>query len=180
MQEFPPTETAPSNVLVLALSGQRAEARQSLRQTLEGALGRHIECARASAVARLLEAAVLLEDHEVASSLSATLSRLAPVSMLRFAFTTPARILGAASALLNKPDEARAYYHQALVACAKIRFRPEIALSRLQLAELLFDRYPDERAEAIEHLGFAIPEFTEMKMQPALDRALALQQSLKN
>ena len=43
---------------------------------------------------------------------------------------------------------------------------------RLQLAELLLEHYPDERAEAMEHLDFAINEFREMKMQPSLERAL--------
>ena len=53
-----------------------------------------------------------------------------------------------------------------------MRFRPEIALTRLELAELLLEHYPDERATAIEHLDFAIGEFREMKMQPSLERAL--------
>jgi hypothetical protein len=53
-----------------------------------------------------------------------------------------------------------------------LRFRPELALSRLGLAELLLEHYPDERDAAIEHLDFAIAEFREMKMQPALERAL--------
>ena len=41
---------------------------------------------------------------------------------------------------------------------AKVRHRPEIALTRLELAELIVDRYPDERAEALEHPDFAIIE----------------------
>jgi len=134
--------------------------------------------------------------------------------------TCPARHLGAAAALLGKPEEARAHYDQALELCAKIRFRPEIALTRLQLAELLLDesakpnpldlrtsppqpnndvgaRSPRPgvvgdgaaegeetsplrgaalaaalRADALEHLDFAISEFREMKMQPSLERAL--------
>ena len=53
-----------------------------------------------------------------------------------------------------------------------MRFRPEIALIRLQLAELLLEHYPEERAEALEHLDSAINEFREMKMQPSLERAL--------
>ncbi len=40
-----------------------------------------------------------------------------------------------------------------------------------QLAELLLVHYPDEKAEALEHLDFAIGEFREMKMQPSLERA---------
>ena len=91
---------------------------------------------------------------------------------------TPARHLGAAAALLGEPEKARAYYDQALEAAAKIRFRPEIALTRLQLAELLLDNYPDERTEALEHLDFAIGEFREMKMQPSLERALGRKEVL--
>ncbi len=48
----------------------------------------------------------------------------------------------------------------------------EIALTRLQLAELVLEHYPDEKPESVEHLDFAINEFREMKMQPSLERAL--------
>jgi len=61
----------------------------------------------------------------------------------------------------------------------KLRFRPEIALIRLQLAELFLEHYPDDRAEAMEHLDFAIAEFQEMKMQPSLERALRHRDILK-
>ena len=67
----------------------------------------------------------------------------------------------------------------ALEVCTKVRFRPEIALTRLGLAELLLDHYPDERPAAIEHLDFAIAEFGEMKMQPSLERALRHRELLK-
>ena len=68
---------------------------------------------------------------------------------------------------------------QALEAAGRIRFRPEIALTRFQLAELLLEHYPDERAEALEHLDFAIGEFRDMKMQPSLERALRHRDILK-
>jgi len=61
----------------------------------------------------------------------------------------------------------------------KLRFRREIPLTRLELAELLLEHYPDEKAEALEHLDFAIGEFREMKMQPALERALKQKENLK-
>ena len=61
----------------------------------------------------------------------------------------------------------------------KIRNRPEIALTRLELAELLLDRYPEERAEAMEHLDFAIGELRDMKMQPSLERAMSHRDILK-
>ncbi len=54
----------------------------------------------------------------------------------------------------------------------RAQFRPEIALTRLHLVELLLAHYPDEQAQALTHLDFAIAGFREMKMQPALARAL--------
>ena len=52
-------------------------------------------------------------------------------------------------------DEARAYYQKALKVATDMRFRPEIALTRLQLTELLLEHYPDEKSKALEHLGLA-------------------------
>ncbi len=95
-------------------------------------------------------------------------------------FTTClARHLGGAAALLGRYDEARQHYHEAIRVCTEMRFRPELALSRLQLAELLLDHYPDQKKEALEHLDFAIKEFREMKMQPSLERALRHKEILK-
>ena len=110
-------------------------------------------------------------ELEPARRLMDGLAEIADLSMAREP-TCPARHLGAAAALLGRPDEAMAYYQRALDACAKLRFRPDTALTRLQLAELLLEHYPDERDAAIEHLDFAIAEFREMKMQPSLERAL--------
>ena len=93
--------------------------------------------------------------------------------------TCLSRHLGAAAAFLGRPEEARAYYEEAMDMATRLRFRPEIALTRLQLAELLLAHYPDEKAEALEHLDFAIGEFREMKMQPALERALKQRETLK-
>ncbi len=84
------------------------------------------------------------------------------------------RHLGAAAVLLGRPDEARRLYQDAQKVTAGMRIRPELALTRLQLAELLLEHYPEEKANALEHLDFAIKEFGEMKMQPSLERALKL------
>jgi hypothetical protein len=74
--------------------------------------------------------------------------------------------------MLGRPEEARNYYQEAIRATSNVRFRPEIALTRFHLAELLFEHFPQEEAEAKAHLDFAIDEFKEMKMQPSLERAL--------
>jgi hypothetical protein len=93
--------------------------------------------------------------------------------------TCTGRHLGAAAAFLDRPDEARKYYEEAIKACTEISFRPELALTRLQLAELLLEHYPDDKKEALEHLDFAIKEFQDMKMQPSLERALRHKDILK-
>src|SRR4029434_7617973 len=69
--------------------------------------------------------------------------------------------------------QAHVYYQQALESCATIGFRPEIALTHLELAELL-GKEDEGSAEALAHLDFAIEELRTMGMQPALERALSL------
>jgi tetratricopeptide (TPR) repeat protein len=93
--------------------------------------------------------------------------------------TCVARHLGAAAALLGKYEEARKHYKEAIKVATEMRFRPELALTRLQLAELLLEHYPKERAKALEHLDIAISEFRDMKMLPWLERALRHKEILK-
>jgi tetratricopeptide (TPR) repeat protein len=121
----------------------------------------------------LLEAAVVLGDAEASAVLE---GRLAPLVGLLHTEADMCynigRLCGGAAVLRGDFDKAMGYYRAALDTCDRVRFRPEIALTRLEMAQLLLDHYPDERAAAIDHLDFAIGEFREMKMQPALERAL--------
>ena len=56
----------------------------------------------------------------------------------------------------------------------------EVGCSRtIQLAAVLLEHYLGERAEAQEHLDFAVGEFQEMKMQPSLQRALRHKEILR-
>jgi tetratricopeptide (TPR) repeat protein len=126
-----------------------------------------------------LEAAVLAGHRRAAELL---LNRFAGTSVVISGISYPTcifRHLGGAAGLLDRYEEARRYYQEAINVCTEIRFRPELALTRLQLAELLLEHYPKERAEALEHLDFAIKESREMKMQPSLERALKHKQILK-
>jgi tetratricopeptide (TPR) repeat protein/archaellum biogenesis ATPase FlaH len=126
-----------------------------------------------------LEAAVLAGHRQAAELL---LPRLAGTSRLTSGLlitTCAGRHMGAAAAFLGRPDEARTYYQKAIKDCTEMKFRPELALTCLQLAELLLEHYPKERAEALEHLDFAMKEFQDMKMQPSLERALRHKDILK-
>jgi hypothetical protein len=73
--------------------------------------------------------------------------------------------------LLGDRDTARTHYQRSLDWATSIHFRPEIALTRLAMAELLLAGSPEEQLEGQGHLDFAIGELREMKMQPALERA---------
>jgi tetratricopeptide (TPR) repeat protein len=126
-----------------------------------------------------LEAAVLAGHRPAAEPLLHRLSGSSSRTSWLWLTTCTSRHLGAAAALLDRPDEARKYYQDAIKICTEIRFRPELALTRLQLAELLLEHYPDEKKEALEHLDFAIKEFQDMKMQPSLERALRHKEILK-
>jgi DNA-binding CsgD family transcriptional regulator len=120
----------------------------------------------------ILQAAIALGHREAARTLGAQLACVAHLSTGDWVPTCLARHLGAAAALNGDRISARAYYAQALQSAGKIGFRPEMALTHLQLSELLLEEA--DGAGAIEHLDLAIPELEDMGMRPALERALAL------
>jgi hypothetical protein len=143
----------------------------------------------ASALARLLEVAVLLADSEAAELLGQALDGVIAVHG-GGGPDDVARYLGQAAVLSGDWQAARSNYTRALEWATSIRHRPEIALTRLALAELLLDEFRvsssafgeaepetrnaklETRRQALEHLDFAIAEFQAMKMQPSLERAL--------
>ncbi len=123
-----------------------------------------------------LESAVLVKHRQAAELL---LRRFAGNTLVIGYVDPVSRHLGAAAALLERFDEAREHYKEAIRVCTEMRYRPDLALSHLGLAELLLDHFPDEKKEALEHLDFAIKEFREMKMKPSLERALRHKDILK-
>jgi DNA-binding CsgD family transcriptional regulator len=122
-----------------------------------------------------LDGAVALGDVAEAREIASHLLAVAdlPVAGSNQMFSV-GRDMGAAASLAGEYQEARSLTEAALKAVEAIRFRPEVALTRLQLGELLLRHFPDERADAIAHLDFAIAEFEAMGMKPALERAQRL------
>jgi tetratricopeptide (TPR) repeat protein len=160
--------------VVLANLGRRDEVEEIIERFF-GAMGSDDDESSAGILFALLEACLLVQ---LTAPVRLLVRRLLPYAD-RLAMTggsqfggSGARMLGDGAVLLGQPDQARSYYAQALEVCARVRFRPEIALTRLHLSELLLAQYPDEQAEAQGHLDFAIEEFRAMQMKPALERAL--------
>jgi tetratricopeptide (TPR) repeat protein len=135
--------------LFLAHAGRRAEAADILRQWLAARdMSRSDDPTSASLLRYLLEASIVLEDVE-AASLFAT--RMAPLAGLLHTeagmIYCVGRACGGAAVLMGQTDKARGYYEQALDVCTRARFRPELALTRLEIAELLLAHYPNEKRQ---------------------------------
>lgn len=137
------------------------------------------ELAYAVELAALLEVAVVLGEWPIAAAILPSLADCPGVAGGGTGLPASAqRLVAGAYALLGQPEQARLHYQRAIEACTHMRFRPELALTRLELAELLLDSALTptlsqvEREEAQAHLDFAIEEFRAMKMQPSLERAL--------
>jgi DNA-binding CsgD family transcriptional regulator len=163
-----------TRAMCLAHLGRHAEAR-AIREQF-GDVGSDQDESSTGVVAHLLEAAILGGDRETAQALARRLAPLAQFPCSKGGAASFARLLGGAAVLLGERAQAQAYYEQALEVCTKIGFRPEIALTHLQLAELLLGDGAGTSAEALTHLDFAIEELHAMGMQPALERALGLRE----
>ncbi len=184
---------AAQQAIYLAHAGRIAEATAIIDQFLAARdLSDPNDTTAATLLRYLLEAAVAAGHTQAVAMIE---PKLAPLADLLF--TEPSitnclgRDLGGAARLLAQPAKARAYYQQGIAACTHGRHRPELALCRLELAELLLDEAvsdrpsalrtedgsrpltPDElKAEGVAHLDFAIGELRDMKMTSYLERSL--------
>ncbi|UCC17790.1 MAG: hypothetical protein JSU58_04365, partial [Dehalococcoidales bacterium] len=178
---LPPVPSMVASVFCLAHMGRKEEANQILEELVVEPSVAETEDKETPAyiLAVLLDAAVATNHVSAAEILFKRLSGTNVQSTSYFCMTCILRHLGAAASLTNKPGDARNYYREALEVATNMNFRPELALTRLEIAELLLKHFPDEKAEALEHLDFAIKEFREMKMQPSLNRSLEHKDILK-
>ena len=121
-----------------------------------------------------LEAAVMAGHRPAVEKLLGRLSGNTLSIVVFFWPTSITRQLGVAAAFLERYNEARIYFRQSLKVCIETGFLSELALTRLQLAELLLTHYPDEENEALELLTSAVAALDEMKMRPSLEHAFNL------
>jgi hypothetical protein len=155
--------------------GRTADAREVLVALVSGPIGEQQDAANASLLVTMLQLAVSVEEHQAAAKL---VSWLEPVTAYYqpFVGVMVGRIAGEAAVMLHMRSKAYQYYHQAQAMAERVQHRPELALIALDLAEL--DAAEGHSDAAREHLAFCIPELEDMKMRPALEKALALQLTL--
>jgi DNA-binding CsgD family transcriptional regulator len=166
-----------ARALCLAQLGHVEEARRLVGPLLDDVASSTDGEITVALVAMLLQAAVVLEHRAAARALAARLAWVAHLTADTNFYTCVARHLGDAAALGGDRAAARAYYIQALDAAGRVRFRPEVALAHLRLAELLLE--DDDESEALAHLNVAIPELRDMKMQPGLNCGLSLLEQIE-
>jgi DNA-binding CsgD family transcriptional regulator/tetratricopeptide (TPR) repeat protein len=163
--------------LCLAQIGRPEEAQTLVAPLLDNIEGMDDELP-IGPLALLLQSAVVVEHRVAAQGLAGRLACVAHLNGDTLMLVCVARHLGDTAALVGDRTAARGYYAQALESTRKIRFRPELALTHVRLAEFLLQ--DGEDAEALEHLEGAIPELQDMKMQPGLERALSLLQQIEH
>jgi DNA-binding CsgD family transcriptional regulator len=121
----------------------------------------------------LLEAAAVCGDGESAAAL-AEHTRGDGRRLAKPFFVLLPRHEAAASALSGDVDGARDSYAEAIALCERVGYRPELALCRLDLAELLLGLGESEHAEARRLLALTLPDLQAMGMTPAVGRAAGL------
>jgi DNA-binding CsgD family transcriptional regulator len=156
---------------VLAHMGRLSDAQKSLTQVAH-MVARPPHHANSGYITIILEAAALAGDRSMGPRLFELIRGDDRRLPLMFVFVP--RHLAALARLLGDFQASRDLYHEGITVAESIGHRPELALSRLELADLLLNSYPSERARAFEQLDLAIPEFESMEMKPALARALHL------
>jgi DNA-binding CsgD family transcriptional regulator len=168
-----------ARAMCLAQLGRLEEAREVTGPVLTDLEHSFDDESRIGDLVWLLQVAVAVEDRAAAQALSTRLASVAHLCADLHMHTCVARHLGAAAEMAGDRMAARRHYLQALEAAGRIRFRPELALTHLQLAELLLEGGDNHaQSEALEHLDVAIPELQDMHMQPGLERGLALRKKL--
>jgi DNA-binding CsgD family transcriptional regulator len=120
-----------------------------------------------------LELALCTGDVAAANELAERLALVPHVATLDGCTPSVARLVGSTRQLQGDFGGARAHFELALVGSQRIGYRPEVALTRLALAELLLDHYPSEQHLARAHLDAASSEFSAMRMLPSQARANA-------
>jgi DNA-binding CsgD family transcriptional regulator len=163
-------ETIP--IPLLAAAGHTDEAASRLQVWLAKNRG---ASAFLSELTYALAGAIALTDASAAQEIAPHLASVSdlPVSG-DFQMLSVGRLLGAAAALGGDYPQARSFTETAIESAERVQFRPEVVLTRLQLAELMLRHYPEERAAALEHLDFVIDDCAAMGMEPARRRAVAL------
>ena len=90
------------------------------------------------------------------------------------------RLLALLSVTLNHPVPAVGHFEDALTFCRKAGYRPELAWSLCDYADMLLERNDEgDRQKAMRHLDESLAISTELGMRPLMERVLSRREILK-
>ncbi len=90
------------------------------------------------------------------------------------------RLLGLLSQTMRKPGQAATHFEDALAFCSKAGYRPELAWTCCDYADLLLELNNDgDRAKAISLLDESLAISSELGMRPLMERVLSRREILK-
>lgn len=120
--------------------------------------------------------AFLRGDAEAASQQYVSLSQSAGT----FAKLSNDRILGLLARTMGNLDQAVAHFEDALTFCRQAGYRPELAWSCHDYAEMLLESNTGDRAKAAELLEESNSISSELGMRPLVERVAALRETIES
>ena len=89
------------------------------------------------------------------------------------------RLLGLLSQTMGNPDQAAAHFEDALSFCRKAGYRPELAWSFCDYADMLLERdAAGDREKALSMLEASLAISSELGMRPLMERVLSRREIL--
>ena len=90
------------------------------------------------------------------------------------------RLLGLLAQTMGKPNQAAEHFEDALAFCRKAGYRPELAWTCCDYADVLRERDGDgDRAKAVILLEESLAISSELGMRPLMERVLSRREILK-
>ena len=90
------------------------------------------------------------------------------------------RLLGGMAKAMGNLDDAQSHFEDALAFCRKAGFRPELAWSLCDYADMLLERNDDgDKEKATDMLDESLAISTELGMRPLMERVLSRREILK-
>ena len=130
-------------------------------------------------MARVSLALIAAQRRDVAAA-GEQYAALASVPGIMVFYISTDRVLGLLSVTLGSPDQAVVHFEDALAFNRRAGFRPDLAWTCCDYADMLLERNGDgDRARAITLLDESLSISSELGMRPLMERVLSRREILK-
>jgi hypothetical protein len=124
--------------------------------------------------------AVYKLDRQAAKTQYTALTQYPSVDFMVLAGISNQRLLGLLSHTIGNLDVSQGHFEDALTFCREVGYRPELAWSLHDYADMLLERdSPGDQQKATKMLDEALQISTDLSMRPLMERALSKRDILK-